>query len=281
MKGRSALPCSSAGWRFWRWRRALAPRRPLSVARGFRWINNIALIAVGTAALRLVFPVLAVVFAGVAQQRGWGLFNLVDSAVLARRRRVVPGARLHHLRAAPAVPCGAAVLAAAHGAPRRPRHRRLDRRALPSDRDRAVDGHQVRARSRCSGAPAARRAAVRDRAQRHLDVQPCQLCACRSASTASLRWIVVTPDMHRVHHSIIRRETDSNFGFNFPVVGPAVRQLPPPARGRPRRHDDRPAPLPAAAPPGPGVDAAAAVHGRRRGRGCTARHRSSQGTGTR
>ncbi len=31
-----------------------------------------------------------------------------------------------------------------------------------------------------------------------------------------LRWLVVTPDMHRVHHSILRRETDSNFGFNFP-----------------------------------------------------------------
>ncbi len=31
-----------------------------------------------------------------------------------------------------------------------------------------------------------------------------------------LRLIVVTPDMHRVHHSIIRQETDSNFGFNLP-----------------------------------------------------------------
>jgi len=31
-----------------------------------------------------------------------------------------------------------------------------------------------------------------------------------------LRWLVVTPDMHRVHHSAVRRETDSNFGFNFP-----------------------------------------------------------------
>jgi len=31
-----------------------------------------------------------------------------------------------------------------------------------------------------------------------------------------LRWLVVTPDMHRVHHSLLRRETDSNFGFNFP-----------------------------------------------------------------
>jgi sterol desaturase/sphingolipid hydroxylase (fatty acid hydroxylase superfamily) len=31
-----------------------------------------------------------------------------------------------------------------------------------------------------------------------------------------LRWIVVTPDMHRVHHSIVPRETNSNFGFNMP-----------------------------------------------------------------
>jgi len=31
-----------------------------------------------------------------------------------------------------------------------------------------------------------------------------------------LRWLVVTPDMHRVHHSIIPRETNSNFGFNLP-----------------------------------------------------------------
>ena len=32
-----------------------------------------------------------------------------------------------------------------------------------------------------------------------------------------LRLIVVTPDMHRVHHSIIHRETDSNYGFNLAI----------------------------------------------------------------
>ncbi|MEX0717542.1 MAG: sterol desaturase family protein [Planctomycetaceae bacterium] len=31
-----------------------------------------------------------------------------------------------------------------------------------------------------------------------------------------LRWLVVTPDMHRVHHSAFPRETNSNFGFNLP-----------------------------------------------------------------
>ena len=30
-----------------------------------------------------------------------------------------------------------------------------------------------------------------------------------------LRWFVVTPDMHRIHHSVIREETDSNYGFNL------------------------------------------------------------------
>ena len=32
-----------------------------------------------------------------------------------------------------------------------------------------------------------------------------------------LRTIIVTPDMHRVHHSIIHRETDSNYGFNLSI----------------------------------------------------------------
>jgi sterol desaturase/sphingolipid hydroxylase (fatty acid hydroxylase superfamily) len=32
-----------------------------------------------------------------------------------------------------------------------------------------------------------------------------------------LRWLVVTPDMHRVHHSKIVRETNSNYGFNLSV----------------------------------------------------------------
>lgn len=30
-----------------------------------------------------------------------------------------------------------------------------------------------------------------------------------------LRWLIVTPDMHRVHHSTLRAETDSNYGFNL------------------------------------------------------------------
>ena len=32
-----------------------------------------------------------------------------------------------------------------------------------------------------------------------------------------LRWFLVTPDMHRIHHSVHRQETDSNYGFNLSI----------------------------------------------------------------
>jgi sterol desaturase/sphingolipid hydroxylase (fatty acid hydroxylase superfamily) len=32
-----------------------------------------------------------------------------------------------------------------------------------------------------------------------------------------LRLVLVTPDMHRIHHSVIQTETDRNFGFNIPL----------------------------------------------------------------
>jgi sterol desaturase/sphingolipid hydroxylase (fatty acid hydroxylase superfamily) len=37
-----------------------------------------------------------------------------------------------------------------------------------------------------------------------------------AAIDRALRRVVVTPDMHRVHHSIDPRETNSNFGFSVP-----------------------------------------------------------------
>ena len=32
-----------------------------------------------------------------------------------------------------------------------------------------------------------------------------------------LRYVIVTPDMHRIHHSLEKRETNSNFGFNLSI----------------------------------------------------------------
>lgn len=46
-----------------------------------------------------------------------------------------------------------------------------------------------------------------------------------------LRWFVVTPDMHRVHHSVLRDETDSNYGFNLPWWDRLFRTYRPQPRG--------------------------------------------------
>jgi sterol desaturase/sphingolipid hydroxylase (fatty acid hydroxylase superfamily) len=192
----------------------LAPRRQLSVSRGFRWLNNIALIAVGTAALRLIFPVLAVVFAGVAQQRGWGLFNLMDApywlavavSFLALDFAIYLQHRLFH-----AVPLFWRLHMVHHADP-------------DIDASTGVRFHPIEIVLSMAikfgaiallGAPALavllfeivlNATSIFSHANWRL---PLGLDRC-------LRWIVVTPDMHRVHHSIIRRETDSNFGFNFP-----------------------------------------------------------------
>ena len=51
----------------------------------------------------------------------------------------------------------------------------------------------------------------------------------------ALRLVLVTPDMHRVHHSMIRSETNSNFGFNVPWWDRLFRTyIAQPAKG----HDD-------------------------------------------
>ena len=40
-----------------------------------------------------------------------------------------------------------------------------------------------------------------------------------------LRWLVVTPDMHRVHHSIAAARDQQQFRLQSALVGPAVRHL--------------------------------------------------------
>ena len=58
---------------------ALAPRRGLTQSRRRRWLANLGLALVDTALLRLAAPAAAVGLAVVAQDHGWGLFNLLDA----------------------------------------------------------------------------------------------------------------------------------------------------------------------------------------------------------
>jgi len=56
---------------------AASPRRRRHVPRLLRWSNNLALVALDTAVLRIAFPILAVGAAMVAAEQGWGLLNLI------------------------------------------------------------------------------------------------------------------------------------------------------------------------------------------------------------
>ena len=155
----------------------VAPRRPLRVSRTVRWTSNIGIVVLDTVILRLVFPVAAAGTAAAVGSLGWGLFNalewpfwlevvlavvVLDLVIYCQHRHVSRRARL---------------VAAAHGASRRSRLRFDHRGPLPPLRDPAVDDHQD-GRDRCARCGAAGGDSVRDRAQRHLDLQPRQ---CRPA----------------------------------------------------------------------------------------------------
>jgi sterol desaturase/sphingolipid hydroxylase (fatty acid hydroxylase superfamily) len=49
------------------------------------------------------------------------------------------------------------------------------------------------------------------------DVQSCQYQTAQGLSTRLLRLLIVTPDMHRIHHSTDPRETNTNYGFNLAI----------------------------------------------------------------
>ena len=192
----------------------LAPRRDQNIARGVRWPSNIGLVVLDALVVRLVFPITAVALALLAEVRGWGLFNAVA---------VPPWA---------AIPLGVILLDLAiylqhvlfHAVPAFWRLHRMHHADLEFDVTTGVRFHPVEILLSMGiklgvvvalGAPAVAVLLFEivlnaTSMFNHGNVNfPTRL-------DRILRWIVVTPDMHRVHHSIKPSETNSNFGFNLP-----------------------------------------------------------------
>ena len=193
----------------------LAPRRRRSLALRKRWSGNLGLVAVDTILLRAVPPITAVGVAALVHARGWGVLgDRWVSADLVECRRLGGCARSRDLLPAPAVSRGAGALATAPGASHGPGARCDHRRALPPGRDAALRGVQggsdrgTRTTGR-GGRP------VRGRAECRIALQPRQPAAARHVVDRSLRAVLVTPDMHRVHHSADPTETNTNFGFTL------------------------------------------------------------------
>lgn len=192
----------------------LAPRRSLIATRRARWPNNLGIVLLNTLIVRAIFPAGAVGIALAAEAKGWGLLNafaaplwfkialaflLLDLAIylqhvlfhavpaLWRLHRmhhadlgfdVTTGARFHPIEIVLSMSIKAVVIAAL-GAP-----------AI------AVLAFEI-----ALGATA-----LFNHANARLP----------AGLDRGLRFLVVTPDMHRVHHSAVPSETNSNFGFNLP-----------------------------------------------------------------
>jgi sterol desaturase/sphingolipid hydroxylase (fatty acid hydroxylase superfamily) len=193
---------------------ALAPRRTQAIGRRSRWPSNLGVVVVDTLVLRLLFPTAAVGMALLAEQRGWGILNNVSlpfwSKILIAVAVMDLAIYLQHVLF--------------HAVPPLWRLHRMHHADLEFDVTTGVRFHPIEivlsmlikfAVVAALGAPALGVLAFEVLLNatsmfNHGNVRlPERL-------DRILRWIVVTPEMHRVHHSIERRETDSNFGFNLP-----------------------------------------------------------------
>jgi sterol desaturase/sphingolipid hydroxylase (fatty acid hydroxylase superfamily) len=193
---------------------ALAPRRTQLIGRLLRWPNNVALVVLNTFVARLLFPLAAVGIAFLAQTKGWGLFNIVASpAWLA-----IPGAVL----LLDLTIYGQHVLF--HALPFLWRLHRMHHADLEFDVTTGVRFHpgeivismliKLAAVLVLGAAPVA--VLVFEVVLNATSLFNHGNVRLPALLDRVLRLFVVTPDMHRVHHSIDRRETDSNYGFNVP-----------------------------------------------------------------
>jgi sterol desaturase/sphingolipid hydroxylase (fatty acid hydroxylase superfamily) len=204
----AAIFAAMAGWEI------LAPRREQKLARGMRWPGNIGVVVLDTALVRIAFPTTAVGLALLAEARGWGLFNALALPIWA------------------GVPLGVIALDLAiylqhvlfHAVPALWRLHRMHHADLEFDVTTGTRFHPIEMLLSMGiklgviaalGAPAMgvllfevllNATSMFNHSNARMPVRLDRV----------LRWLVVTPDMHRVHHSILARETNSNFGFNLP-----------------------------------------------------------------
>lgn len=207
-----------------------APRRRRDIPRVIRWTNNLALVVLDTAILRLTFPVLAVGLATIAEDRNWGLFNNIDAPVWAA---IVISMLLLDL----AIYLQHVMF---HAVPGLWRLHRIHHADLDFDATTGLRFHPVEilismgiklAVVAALGPPAVAVLLFEVILNGTALFNHANIDFPRPVDRI-LRWIVVTPDMHRVHHSVDPRETNSNFGFNLPwwdrLLGTYVAQ---PAKG--------------------------------------------------
>jgi sterol desaturase/sphingolipid hydroxylase (fatty acid hydroxylase superfamily) len=191
----------------------LAPRRRQAVSRWRRWPGNLGLVALDTVMLRILFPAAAVGIALLAEQRGWGLFNLVDLPLWVEIGLAVVLLDL--------IIYGQHVLF--HHVPWLWRLHRVHHADLEFDVTTGLRFHPleivlsmlIKFAAVVLLGPAALAVLIFEVLLNATSMWSHANIRLPEWSDRIVRRAIVTPDMHRTHHSIVRRETDSNFGFNL------------------------------------------------------------------
>ncbi len=193
---------------------ALSPRRRLTVGRAPRWPNNLGVLIVNAVLVRLLIPTAAVGTAMIAAERKFGLFHglewpgwLAGVAGFVILDLVIYGQHVVF-----------------HKVPVLWRLHRMHHADLDIDVSTGLRFHPIEillsmiikmATVALFGIPAV--AVVAFEVVLNATSMFNHTNAAMPASLDRIaRLVVVTPDMHRTHHSILRHETDSNFGFNLP-----------------------------------------------------------------
>jgi len=196
-----------ACWELW------APKRALTVSKAVRWANNLGLVVVNTVMLRLLFPAAAVGFAAFAQGAGWGLFNQVSLpgpvelllAIIALDLAIYLQHVLFH-----AVP----VLWRLH----RVHHADLDYDVTTGARFHPIEivlSMGIKFAAIAALGPSVVAVLMFEVILNAMSMFNHANVGLPAPLDRILRLLLVTPDMHRVHHSIEDDEANSNFGFSL------------------------------------------------------------------
>ncbi|MCU0599100.1 MAG: sterol desaturase family protein [Desulfobacterales bacterium] len=195
------------------WER-LAPRKKRVDSIQRRWVSNIGLAALDTLAVKIIFPLLPVSFSMFAASKGWGLFNLLEMpeflewvAAVVLLDFIIYGQHVMF-----------------HFVPALWRLHRVHHSDLDIDASTGIRFHPAEiiismfiklAAVGVFGFPAGA-VLIFEMLLNATSLFNHANIFIPHALDGVLRRFIVTPDMHRVHHSVIVKESDMNFGFNLP-----------------------------------------------------------------
>lgn len=204
----SGVFVTMAAWEF------AAPRRHLTTSKPVRWLGNLGIVFLNSILLRLIFPAAAVGTALWAGEQGWGLLNNLDlpfwisvaASVVVLDFAIYAQHVLFH---------AVSILWRLHMV----HHADLDYDVTTGARFHPIEiilSMLIKLAVVAALGPPAVAVLIFEILLNATAMFNHSNVRLPLAIDRVLRWFVVTPDMHRVHHSVMPKEANSNFGFNLP-----------------------------------------------------------------